>query len=204
MKNRVLKILVAIVLVVSFIGVFFVMSIMDLMNTKDVYERHIDVAGELLVVENSINGIIPTGKDYYYVGLNDETGEIYTIHAGKKWLEKNFDPEGNANGNGVSIKGLSKRANDFKVEKELANRITQIADDFGEYGYELAQVPGHVLEINYVRDAIMKIFAGILILGMAALYVVFKKKADVFPAWTGKAILAGFVLILIFSLWTIL
>lgn len=204
MKNRVLKILVAIILVVSFIGVFFVMSIMDLMNTKDVYEKHIDAAGELLVVENSINGIIPTGKDYYYVGLNDETGEIYTIHAGKKWLEKNFDQEGNANGNGVSIKGLSKRASDYQVENELANRIRQIADDFGEYGYELAQVPGYVLEINYVRDAIMKLFAGILILGMAALFVVFRKRSDAFPAWTGKAILAGFVIILIFSLWTIL
>ena len=65
MKNTFLRYLLIIILIASYVGVFFVMSIMDLFNTKDVYEININSAGQLLTIENSINGIIPTGKDYY-------------------------------------------------------------------------------------------------------------------------------------------
>ncbi|MBR1700353.1 MAG: hypothetical protein IJ716_00110 [Lachnospiraceae bacterium] len=204
MKNRFLKTILYIILVASFIGVFFVMSIMDLTNTKDVHEISIDAAAQLLIVENSINGIIPTGKDYYYIGINEETGCIYTIHAGKKWLTDHFDSNGMANGNSVSVKGLAKRAGDYDVEKELAQRAGQVAYNAAESGYKLALEPGRVLELNYVQDGVVKLTAGVLILAVGIILFVFRKRTEEFPAWARKAILVLVVVTLIFALWAIL
>lgn len=201
MKNKFLKTILIVILTASFVGVFFVMSIMDLLNTKDVHEVTINAAGQLLVIENSINGIIPTGKDYYYIGVDDSVGHIYTIHAGKKWLAGNFDENGIANGDGITVKGLSKRANDFNVEKELANRIYQASD---ESGYNLALEPGMVLELNYVQDAVVRLIAGILILVVGIIIFVFRKRSEEFPAWARKTFLILFILTLIFALWAIL
>ena len=204
MKNKFLKAILYIILVASFIGVFFVMSIMDLTNTRDIHETSIDQAAQLLVVENSINGIIPTGKDYYYIGINEETGGIYTIHAGKRWLTDHFDSNGMANGNSVSIKGLAKRPGDYDVEKEIAQRAGQVAYNAAESGYELALEPGRVLELNYVRDAIVKLTAGILILALVIIIFAFRKRTKEFPAWARQAILVLVVMTLIFALWAIL
>lgn len=201
MKNSVLKKFLIIVLIASYVGVFFVMSIMDLMNTKDVHEVNINLAGELLAVENSINGIIPIGKDYYYVGMDKTKGAIYAIHAGKHWLEDNFDVNGIAHGNSITVKGLSKRARDFKVEKEIANRVYQVAD---ESNGNLAIEPGRVIEVNYVRDAVLKIIAGMLILAVGIIILIFKKRADEMPVWTKKAFLILVVVTLVFALWAIL
>jgi len=200
MKNKFLKSLLIIILVVSFIDVFFVMSIIDLLNTRDVCEVNLEAAGELLIVENSINGIIPTGKDYYYIGLGNE-GDIYTIHAGKKWLSDNFDENGIAYSDSITIKGLAKRASDYDVEKEIANRANQFAN---ESGYNLALEPGYVVELNYVADAIIKLIAGFFILLVGIIIEVFRKRGDEFPAWTGKAVLILFILAIAFALWAIL
>lgn len=201
MKNTFLRYLLIIILIASYVGVFFVMSIMDLFNTKDVYEININSAGQLLTIENSINGIIPTGKDYYYVGIDDNKGDIYAIHAGKHWLEDNFDANGIAHDNIITVKGLSKRASDFEVEKEIANRIYQIAD---ESSCNLALEPGMVIEVNYVQDAVLKIIAGMLILVVGIVMLVFKKRADEIPSWTRKTFLILFIVTLVFALWAIL
>ena len=125
-----MTIFLIIILIASYVGVFFVMSFIDLFNTKDVYEVNINVAGQLLTIENSINGIIPTGNDYYYVGVDDNKGDIYAIHAGKHWLEDNFDANGVAHGNSITVKGLSKRASDFEVEKD--GTINLVAHEQGQ------------------------------------------------------------------------
>lgn len=201
MKKTFLRYLLIIILIASYVGVFFVMSVIDLFNTKDVYEVNINVAGQLITIENSINGIIPTGKDYYYVGVDDSKGDIYVIHAGKHWLEDNFDENGVAHGNNIIVKGLSKRASDFEVEKEIANRVYQIADDSN---CNLVLEPGKVIEVNYVRDAVLKIIAGMLILVVGIVMLVFKKKSDEIPTWARKAFLILLIVTLAFALWAIL
>lgn len=200
MKNAFLRYLLIVILIASYLGVFFVMSIMDLFNKKDVYEVNINYAGQLLTIENSINGIIPTGKDYYYVGVDEYKEDIYAIHAGKHWLEDNFDATGIARDNSITVKGLSKRASDFEVEKEIANRVYQIAD---ENSCTLALEPGKVIEVNYVQDAVLKIIAGMLILVVGIVMLALKKRANEIPTWTRKAFLILFVVTLVFALWTI-
>ena len=85
-----------------FLGAIFVLAlvihllIMPIVNLTDKENTHtvtINGAGELIVVEHSINGLFPMGKDYYYIGINEENAEAYTIKAPKKWLEKNFNSE---------------------------------------------------------------------------------------------------------------
>lgn len=181
-------------LALIFIAFFFVMSIMDLTNKEDVHETTIDAAGQLLVVENSINGIIPTGKDYYYIGINEASGEVYTIHAGKNWLEKNFDSEGMAKGNGVSIKGLSKSAGDYEVRDELANRTNELE------GLSFALQAGDVLELNYVRDAVIRLIAGTLITAIAVIAFAVSKRKDTVPSWVSKVITAVVILAIVFVL----
>lgn len=201
MKNKFLKTILYIILFASFIGVFFVMSIVDLTNKSDIHEVSVDAAAQILVVEKSINGIIPTGKEYYYVGINEEKGELYTIHAGKNWLDKNFDSEGMAKGGSISVKGLAKRAGDYKTENEISARITRIST---ESGYTSVFESDKAIEPDYVFDAIMKLIAGILILATGIILFVFRNRTEEFPSWTGKAIAVLFIVTLVFALWTIL
>lgn len=199
MKNPVLKKIVLGILVLSFVGVFFVMSIMDLTNKKDLHEVKISYAVELLVVENSINGLIPTGKDYYYLGFSEETEKMYAIHASKNWLKKNFDSEGICKqSDGITVKAISKRASDFKVEKELASRVNSISAI--ESGLPL----GYVLENNYIRDAILKLIAGVLILLVAIIGVTINKKGLLLSDTAGKCFVALAVAALVFALIAIL
>jgi len=195
MKNKYLKGFLMILLAAVFIGYFFVMSIMDLTNKDDVHKVKIDGAAQILVVENSINGIIPTGKDYYYIGMNEDSGEIYTIHAGKNWLEKNFDSEGMAKGNGVSVKGLAKSAGDYEVRDEIASRINELSKE-GDLSFAL--MAGDVLEINYVRDSIIRLIAGTLLIALIILGFAATKRKEAFPAWFGKAVAVVTVLAMVF------
>lgn len=178
MKNDRTKKVVAVFCLILVVLFFFGFSIADLVNKKDVHELEITEAAQILVVENSINGIIPTGKDYYYVGYCKSDDKIYLIHAGKNWLTKNFSSDGRSKDiEGLHIKALEKRAADYEVEKELAVRMQQIDELTPALGY------GRVLELNYVRDALIKLFAGIMIALTGVIYFLIKKEKVVSDIW---------------------
>lgn len=195
MKGKsVLSKLLIVILLASFVGVFFVMSIMDLTNTKDVRDVKVKHAYSILTVEHSINGIIPTGKSYYYIGITEDA-KACLIHAGKNWLEGNFDAEGNAtNAEGYKIHALGKRENDYDVEKELLSKVSQLE------GITVDEEIVKILELHYVRDAVLRIVAGIMaiILGIVGFFLYRRK--EVVPLWARRTYLVFFVLVLIFAL----
>lgn len=198
MKNKILTVICIILLGFCFIYGFFVMGIMDLVNKKDVYEVTITQAYDILEVEHSINGLIPTGKDYYYVGFNENEQGVYLIHAGKNWLSDHFDAEGNAKtAGGYTVKALAKRENGYETERELASRLSQIGVT------ELALDNGKILQANYVCDAILKIVIGILILIVGIVGYVFNKMGDrILPVmWRVYAVIL--VAVLFVALWVI-
>ncbi|MDD6825920.1 MAG: hypothetical protein PUE12_07400 [Oscillospiraceae bacterium] len=103
---------------------FIIGGFSKLFGKSDYMEISIDMAGYGIVVEHSINGLIPTGKDYYYIGLDSESGNIYTIQAGKSWLEDNFNTEDNTSKNGrITLKTKNTRL-DYKVSDELSSGVT--------------------------------------------------------------------------------
>ena len=87
--KKFLKILFALIFIVFLFSELLVMPIIDITNKNDRKILNIIYAKEILEVEHSVNYIIPFGKDYYYIGI-DEDYNAYLIHAPKKWAENNF------------------------------------------------------------------------------------------------------------------
>lgn len=199
MKNPVVKKIALVFFMLMFIAVFFVMSIIDLTNTKDRREIVVTEACDLLVVENSINGLIPTGKDYYYLGFSTEDYKMYMIHAGKNWLKDNFDEKGfSLSSEGVTVKGLAKRVSEFEIQRELEDRISTVEGIASGLDY------GYVLELNYIRDSILKIIAGICVCIMLAIAGYCKKTGKEVNSKTTTVLLgAAIIAVLIFALITI-
>lgn len=162
MKGNGKKIFAAI-LVVFFVGYLLVTGIGDLINKKDIQSIRIDECVEILTIEHSINGLIPVGKDHYYIGIDDELNVAAFIKASKGWYGRNFDSEGRAlKKSGLNLTCLAKKPRDFDVEKELAARAEELE------GIEMITPQGYSLEINYKIDAISKL----VLLGAAVILVI--------------------------------
>ena len=141
-----------VLLVVLFIGYLLVTAIYDLTNKKDLHTVQVDEAVEFLVVEHSISGLIPIGKDYYYLGVDDETAEACIIKASKSWYKKNFDESGVAiQVGGITLTSLAKEPQKFEIGRELASRASQLE------GLEFVIAPDYCLDLSYKVNAILKL-----------------------------------------------
>ena len=168
MKKK-LEIIVSILFVIVMLGYLLVSSIMDLTNKDDLHTVTIDMAADVLQLEHSINGVIPIGIDYYYVGIDEETYDAYLIKGPKKWLKKNFDSDYFAlDKNGVQITGLSKKVTDYEVAKELETRLAQM----GGLNYPLGEL--YCLNIQYKMISILKIIVAtiLIVLVITGVYIV--------------------------------
>ncbi|MDE6730336.1 MAG: hypothetical protein K2J71_06125 [Oscillospiraceae bacterium] len=158
-KNILRTILVAIVIVLLS-GYLAVTAVMDLTNKQDLQTVNLVFGTEFLEIEHSINGLIPIGTDYYYLGI-DEDYNAYTILAGKHWEEENFsdfDPD-SEDYKIVEITGLVKKISDYDVSREIQSTAEEeLADMFFPLGAT------QCLELNYIKDAWMRLLAGVLLL----------------------------------------
>lgn len=144
------KILIG-VFAVLYIGFFLVTGISDLTNKEDLHSVNVDMAYEALEVEHSINGLIPVGKDHYYIGLDTDTMEYYVIHASKKWLGENFDDSAQSlESGGLNITALSKEL-DYKIAREMSSVSQRLGDAVFPYG------ASNCLEVSYKSDAVLKL-----------------------------------------------
>lgn len=161
------KILFAILLSACAIGVFFVMPILDLCNTADMKAVDIQMGYDFYEVEHSVAGIIPVGKEHYFVGLDLNNLTVYLIKGDMKWLTDNFDEEGNLlNGDSLTVSGLCKRISDYEIEDDLNAEVASLLD--GVPGASSGLEAGYSIEINYKKEAILQIAAGVAILLFAA------------------------------------
>ncbi|MDE5754106.1 MAG: hypothetical protein K2H89_06155 [Oscillospiraceae bacterium] len=158
MKKILRTVLVAIVIVLLS-GYLAVTAVMDLTNKEDLHTIRLVFGMEFLELEHSINGLIPIGTDYYYLGI-DEDYNAYTIRAGKHWEEENFsdfDPDAEEYTT-VEITGLVKKISDYDVSKEIQSTAEELED------MEFPLGATQCLELTYIKDAWMKLLAGILLL----------------------------------------
>lgn len=128
----------------------FITGAADLVNTDARYTLDVDEACNILTVEHSINGLIPIGKDYYYVAVNNESGNAYVVHASKNWIKKTFIGKDN-----VQITGLFKKENDSDIDRELNRETNQFAKFTFTHGAKC-------LEVNYAVNAVFRILCGLL------------------------------------------
>lgn len=141
------------ILFLVFMFIYFLITpILDLANTKDLYTINLAGAFEILEVEHSINGLIPIGTEYYYIGFEDESYDAYIIKASKKWLENNFDSDYMAkDAGGIRITALAGRVSGNKISGELQSRAAKIE----ELNYPLGTE--YCLNMEYKTGAIIKL-----------------------------------------------
>lgn len=152
-------------IIAVFAGLFIYMAVtstLDLTNKKDVHTVRLAGAFELLEVKHTINGLIPIGKDHYYVGIDADTQDSYVIKASKKWYEKNFGSDYNAlDTDGVTITALSKKISDHDTLRAVESNAANLKGLVFPLGVD------HSLELDYKSHAVKQ-----LILVALSLFVV--------------------------------
>ena len=186
-----LLILVAVLIV----GYLCVAGVLELTSQNNRVTVDMLIAEPAMDVEHSAVGIIPIGKEHYFLGyvLNGESLDTYVVRAGNNWAEKTFTDDGAET---VTVTALKKRL-DYEVEQEFASVLSE------EKGLSLPFGVSYYLDVNYQFSAVMKFVAGVLFLVTAILAVLRKlgngagKMLTVLPAIT---CVAG-LLVAVFGMW---
>lgn len=166
-------------IVIGLLLYLLIPAVLDLANQKDVHTVKLNGAVSVLEIEHSINGLIPIGTDYYYLGYEDESNNAYVIKASKHWLDKKFDADYRAlDQNGVEITALAKKVSDWHTSQELAARLSQM----GELNYPIGAE--NCLVADYKKNAIVRLIDFVLLLCVAVtgLYI-FSNKYDIKPVY---------------------
>lgn len=185
-----MKKILGIIVLLIFAGYLGFTGVSDLVNKKDIKQPEICCAMEILEVEHSINGIIPTGKDHYYLAIDTNEEDFYVIHAPKKWMEKNNIPEVSADvsGTSIKIKGLEKRVGDYKVRDALYGNLKELFNNPMDSASNVVSSE-YCIEINYIQTALTKLIGlGSLLVIAAAVLISVKKGVTI-----GKT--GGFILL---------
>lgn len=175
MKKK-LQTVVLTIFVIVVIAFLAITGIKDLTNKDDLYTVRIDAGAEILAVEHSINGLIPIGTDHYYWAINEETMESYVILASKNWGNDTFDEDGyTINSKGTEITGLAKKITDHDILSEITDVLDQVDE-----GIELTYPAGRTssLDLNYKKNAYMRLVSAALILILSIVGVVYRNKVD--------------------------
>lgn len=175
MKKK-LQTVVLTIFVIVVIAFLAITGIKDLTNKDDLYTVRIDAGAEILAVEHSINGLIPIGTDHYYWAINEETMESYVILASKNWGNDTFDEDGyTINSKGTEITGLAKKITDHDILSEITDVLDQVDE-----GIELTYPAGRTssLDLNYKKNAYMRLVSAALILILSLVGVVYRNKVD--------------------------
>lgn len=171
--KKIFYVVIGVLLIGAYTYVFLVEPIINLNNKNDLKTVNLNSGYDILTVEHSINGLIPIGKEYFYVGIVKDSNDAYLIRASKKWLDNNFKTNYQAkNDDGFSFTALPVRISDFKVTDELNSRLQQVEGFNYPLGYE------YCLEYSYKSIAIRKLllFAFSIVLVIVGILLAKKKE----------------------------
>lgn len=180
MKEKINNIFMVMLFVAVF-GYVLISGILDLTNRKDLHTIRIDYGFEVLEVQHSINGLIPYGKDHYYIGIDGSTYNAYIIRAPKDWAERNFGEMTSENGTisfdtSNQITGLSKKISNYKISRKISSQISTMEGMTFPLGTDC------FLELSYARKAWAKILSISLIILLVFIgFLIFKKKIKIHP-----------------------
>ncbi len=159
------------------IGYLLISGFMDL-SGKNTVGVEVVAGDECFDVEHSAMGIIPIGKEHYFLGYepNNDAVNFYCIRAKKNWMEKNFNEDGMVEDEPLTVIGLKKRL-DVDIERKYNQMMTEVEATWEKEGIEKIEYPVgefYYIDVNYKFAAVMKITAGFMFLIAACLAIVRK------------------------------
>ncbi len=184
-----------IVVAVIIVGYLVVAGVLELTSTNNLVTANLTIVEPAMDVEHSAMGIIPIGKEHYFLGyiINEETADAFIIRAKKDWADKTFDETST---NAVTLTALKKRL-DYDVEQEFASELSEAQ------GLNLPLGVSYYLDVNYKFSAIMKLVAGALFLVTAILAIIRKLgngAGNVLTVLPAVTCVAG-LLVAVFGMW---
>lgn len=152
--KKVLGIIVIVITCILLAGEIVYNSVWALADQKGIKTITINEACLIGEVKHTVN-FIPVGKDYYYLGVNDQTGEAYVILASKHWCEDNFDEECNSlDPDGYQLNCRVKKISDSKTRNNITNYLNT---NYGNIGVTYPEGTERCLNETYRRFALLKL-----------------------------------------------
>ena len=169
-------------IVLAFAMIFIFKDSMDLFNKRDLKKVKADAAYEVLTVSHTLYGIIPTGKDHYYLALAEDSSDSeisgYLFRASEKWYQENFGQDHLAiPEEGVEIQALTKTMRS-KYERAVQKKIQEFQHIFEDtnVSIKMRQKSDEYLEIGYLWRATLKLVTLLLIIVAIVAGVIVVKK----------------------------
>ena len=190
-----------------FIIIFLVLVLYDLIPPIITLSSKIDtynivIATKLTTVEDTISGVIPIGKEYYYVGITED-GEAILIRDKKNWLDKNFKYDGSyaISESGVLVKGEKKRTS-AEVSYDF-QQILEIINQDNEMSFMVKNIYRYTDGLYY-DYTIMSIIVGLIVLfaGITGV-IVYKKNKIPKNKYFKSIILVLFFIVMCFQLYVL-
>lgn len=130
-----------------------VAEVFGLVEENNIYEGEAVyyAMGTWCTMSHTVNGIIPTGKEYYYLVFSEDKSSVISVRAGKRWADA--FPSGTYNG--VLIKGQAKR-----LDYQERNRLMEIVDSAPYYLADSTVNIEYYVDLLSGRLNIMRIFSG--------------------------------------------
>lgn len=123
----------------------------------------ISYAVEMFTVEHTLNILIPTGKEHFYLAADDEDNFYFLIKETPSWYKAHFDEDGEAY-SPVSVFGEVR-----KFDSENFSKLRELKNDLSEYGITISSE--FYLSGNYKTLYILRLTAGLSLLAAGILFV---------------------------------
>ncbi len=143
-------------------------------------------------MSHSINGLIPTGKEYYYLVFLEGGRTAISVRGDKHWADELLTQEH------FPIKGIAKDMG-YKVRNNLQEVVNANRDNL----LWTSVVTTSYIDLIYVRIAIYKLIVGVVFVGsiLLALFLFFsKRQVPTLPPVLGKVL----IVLMIPGLWFLL
>ena len=202
MNKRIKTIFCILIFVLGMIVIF--KDIGDLFNKKAVKEVNVGAAYEILTVTHTLYGLIPIGKDHYYLALSDRDGQLYgyVVRGSEKWYRKNFrDNFLTVSEDGVQIKGIAKELK-TKYTRSIHTKVQEFKDTFEgtDVSIQMSLQPDQFLDAGYIWRATLKLITLFMIIvdvaaGVVVVRLFNRRESLVFKAYAIVVCLTVFLFI---------
>lgn len=159
-------------------------------------EVEVDYAARVYTIEHTLNGLIPTGKEYYYFAASEDSEIPLLIKQKPSWYNKNFDGDELAYST-VTVVGEVKR-----FDSDSGSELRKVKSRLAELGAEIST--DKYISGNYKTPYILRLASALLMLAAAAGFVVIVARKGSIPKAGATAVVILGIAALLFMAFTLL